>query len=111
MDSIIDIQKMYSAVLNAKDLLKPGDRFRTHRCGGSKPTFTFDQWYNDLIVTKSGVVDIAAISIDRLNGCQIDLSTPIRISIEEAMGIAEKWKQEEKRLQESKLCDIKEVPF
>lgn len=56
------------AVGNAKAILKPGDRIRVSRCGGIRATYTFDHWDGNWIVSKSGIDDLHALSVDRLNG-------------------------------------------
>ncbi len=57
---------------NAMKILKKGDRFRASRCGGIRATYTFSHWDGCWIVTRSGISDIAAIHIDRLNGEAVD---------------------------------------
>lgn len=64
-----------AATENAKSILKPGDRIRASRCGGLKRTYNFESWEGDWIITKSGISDIAAIHIDRLNGEKIDFKS------------------------------------
>ena len=56
------------AVENAKRVLKPGDRIRCSRCGGIRVTYTFSHWDGWWAVSKSGIDDLSAISIDMLNG-------------------------------------------
>ena len=55
------------ATERAKRILKPGDRIRASRCGG-KSTYIFDGWEGRWIVSRTGIDDISAIHIDRLNG-------------------------------------------
>lgn len=69
--NLIDHQ---TAVANAKRILKPGDRIRVSRCMGIKRTYTFDAWDGNWIVSKTGVDDIAAGHIDRLNGNPVDFT-------------------------------------
>lgn len=56
------------ATENAKKVLKPGDRIRCSRCGGIRATYTFSHWDGNWAVSKSGISDLSANSIDRLNG-------------------------------------------
>lgn len=60
------------ATFHAKNILKAGDRIRASRCGGIRATYTFVCWDGDWIVTKSGINDIAAIHIDKVNGNQVN---------------------------------------
>jgi hypothetical protein len=63
-----------AAIANAKRILKPGDRIRVSRCMGVKRTYTFDGWDGIWIVSKTGINDIAAGHIDRLNGGPVDFA-------------------------------------
>jgi hypothetical protein len=67
---------VFSAIINAKKILKKGDRFRASICGGSKPIYIFECWFGLGISSKSGVMDIAAADIDRLNGLPVNFSLP-----------------------------------
>lgn len=67
-------RRTIQATERAKKVLKRGDRIRAGRCGGIFRTYTFDSWDGMWIVTKSGICDIAATAIDRLNGVDIDFS-------------------------------------
>lgn len=58
----------------AKKVLKRGDKIRAGRCGGIHRTYTFECWEGMWIVTKSGINDIAATAIDRLNGIDVDFT-------------------------------------
>lgn len=62
------IEEHKLATKNAQDVLCVGDKIRASRCGGIKSTYTFLRWENDFIVSKSGIDDISALNIDRLNG-------------------------------------------
>lgn len=55
-------------VERAKKVLKRGDRIRVSRCGGIVATYTFDHWDGYWIVSKSGIDDLAAGSISKING-------------------------------------------
>jgi len=59
-------------VSRAKQVLKKGDRVRLTHCPGTKRTITFERWDGNWIVSKSGKDDYSAMSIDRLNGLQIN---------------------------------------
>lgn len=61
-------QRSLRAVENAKKVLKPGDRIRVTKCPGTKRWITFSRWDGCWIVSKSGINDYAASTIDRLNG-------------------------------------------
>ena len=64
------------AVEKAKKVLKQGDRLRVTKCPGTKRWITFDHWDGCWIVSKSGIDDYAALTIDRLNGEPVDFCTP-----------------------------------
>lgn len=57
---------------NAKRVLKKGDKIRVTKCPGTKRTITFERWDGHWIVSKSGIDDYAASTIDRLNGEPVD---------------------------------------
>lgn len=61
-------KKWLEAVNEAKQVLKKGDRIRLRKCPGTKRTITFDSWDGNWIVSKSGINDYSAMSIDMLNG-------------------------------------------
>lgn len=63
------------ATFAAKKVLKVGDKIRASRCGGIRATYVFSHWDGNWIVSKSGVDDISANNIDRLNGEPIDFSS------------------------------------
>lgn len=48
--------------------LRVGDRVRVTKCPGTKRTFTFNYWDGGWMVSKSGIDDYCAVSIDRVNG-------------------------------------------
>jgi len=60
---------------SAKNTLKRGDRLRVTRCPGTKRWVTFDHWDGYWIVTKSGIDDIHAINVDRVNTESVDFTT------------------------------------
>ena len=64
-------------VTRAKKVLQKGDRIRVTKCPGTKRTITFDSWDGNWIVSKSGINDYAATSIDRLNGEPINFKKEI----------------------------------
>lgn len=66
-------QEWLNSVAKAKKVLKKGDRIRVTKCPGTKRTVTFDHWDGNWIVSKSGINDYAATSIDRLNGKPVKL--------------------------------------
>jgi hypothetical protein len=77
MSSISNEEKraiFLKALAKAKTILKEGDRFRCERCGGIKRTYTFSHFDGNCIVSKSGIYDLAAPCIDRLNGKPIDFT-------------------------------------
>lgn len=67
-------KRLTEATDRAKMVLKRGDRIRAGRCGGIHRTYTFECWEGMRIVTKSGIDDIAATAIDRVNGVDVDFS-------------------------------------
>ncbi len=71
------IEKFKTAVENAKKTLKKGDKIRVSRCGGIVATYTFEGWDGNWIVSKSGIDDLSASSIEKLNGAPIDFTTKI----------------------------------
>lgn len=60
---------------SAKTTLKKGDRLRVTGCLGTKRWVTFDHWDGCWIVTKSGIDDIHAINVDRVNTESVDFTT------------------------------------
>lgn len=70
------IQRFRAAAANARKILKPGDRIRVTKCPGTKRWITFSGWNGDWIVSKSGINDYAATTIDRLNGKPVDFLPP-----------------------------------
>lgn len=70
------IQRFRTATANARKILKPGDRIRVTKCPGTKRWITFLDWDGDWIVSKSGINDYAATTIDRLNGKPVDFLSP-----------------------------------
>jgi hypothetical protein len=60
---------------SAKTILKLGDRLRVVRCPGTKRWVTFDHRDGYWIVTKSGIDDIQAINVDRVNTESVDFTT------------------------------------
>lgn len=73
-EKYLKIQRFNTAVENAKATLKKGDRIRVSRCGGIVATYTFDHWDGNWIVSKSGIDDLAATSIEKLNGVPINFA-------------------------------------
>ena len=67
-EKTIKEKKWVESVNEAKQVLKKGDRIRLRKCPGRKRTITFDRWDGNWIVSKSGVNDYSALSIDKLNG-------------------------------------------
>lgn len=67
-------KRVTEATDRAKDVLRSGDRIRAGRCGGIHRTYTFECWEGMWIVTKSGINDIAATHIDRVNGVDVDFT-------------------------------------
>ncbi|AOU98866.1 hypothetical protein BI364_13670 [Acidihalobacter yilgarnensis] len=60
------------ATLNAKGLLKTGDRLRVKLPSGELRTITFDGWRGSQIVTRGGIRIAEALAVDRLNGQPVD---------------------------------------
>lgn len=69
------IEKAKLAIENAKKILKEGDRIRVSRCGGIVATYTFSHWDGNWIVSKSGIDDLSASSISRVNGQPVKFET------------------------------------
>lgn len=65
-----------AAAINAKKILKLGDRVRVTKCPGTKRTITFAGWDGDWIVSKSGINDYAASNVDMVNGLIVDFGRP-----------------------------------
>lgn len=64
-------QKEYEgkeAELNAKKILKKGDRVRCTKCPGTKRVFTFSHWDGCWMVSKSGINDYHPVNVDMVNG-------------------------------------------
>lgn len=62
------------ATANAKLVLKSGDKIRVSRCGGIRATYVFSHWDGNWAVSKSGIDDLSANSIDRLNGKPVNFA-------------------------------------
>jgi len=65
------------AVDNAKKVLVAGDRIRVTKCPGTKRWITFSHWDGVWIVSKSGIDDYSASSIDMRNGSPVDFCPEI----------------------------------
>ena len=65
-------KQFFDAAENAKKVLKKGDKIRVTKCPGTKRTITFSHFDGNWIVSKSGINDYSARSIDRLNGFPIN---------------------------------------
>ena len=73
----MDRQKEWLECVNcAKQVLKRGDRIRVTKCPGRKRTITFNHWDGPWIVSKSGINDYAATSIDMVNGKSMSFKRP-----------------------------------
>lgn len=59
-------------LLNAKKIIKVGDRIRCTKCLGKKSVFTFSHWDGSWMVSKSGINDYHPINVEVLNGIAID---------------------------------------
>lgn len=103
--------KVLSATDNAKRILKPGDRIRSNRCCGVKTSYTFDGWDRDWVISKSGINDIAACSIDLLNGEPVDFSIPETVTLAEATKVVEHYIKAEKRLKSAPIIKDSSIPF
>lgn len=68
------IRKSLICEQNAKKILKKGDRLRVSKCPGTKRYITFERWDGHWIVSKSGIDDYSPVSVDRLNGKEVDFS-------------------------------------
>ena len=73
-DKKIRYSRFLAAALEAKKVLKKGDRIRVTKCPGTKRTITFDHWDGNWIVSKSGIDDYSATTIDKLNGETVDFN-------------------------------------
>lgn len=69
------IQQHRKATELAKKVLKSGDKIRCSRCPGRLVTYRFSHWDGSWIVSASGINDIAAMNIDRLNGQPISFQS------------------------------------
>lgn len=64
------------AEINARKVLKPGDRLRVSKCPGTKRWITFAGWDGNWIVSKSGINDFHPRCVDMINGVPVDLTKP-----------------------------------
>lgn len=64
------------AAANAKRILKPGDKIMVKRCGGMKVRYEFAGWCRNgqWAFSKTGVDDIHAINIYKVNGRFVDFT-------------------------------------
>lgn len=69
------IAKCRLATENAKKVLKEGDRICVRRCCGLHRTYTFSHWDGNWAVSKSGIDDLAANNITKLNGMPVDFTS------------------------------------
>ncbi len=60
------------AEVNAKKILKTGDRIRCTKCPGTKRMFTFSHWDGCWMVSKSGINDYHPANVDVVNGVAVD---------------------------------------
>lgn len=60
--------------INAKKVLKQGDRIRCKKCPGTKRVFTFSHWDGCWMVSKSGINDYHPVNVDVVNGVAVDFS-------------------------------------
>lgn len=58
-----------------KTILKTGDRVRCTKCPGTKRTFTFAMFDGIWMVSKTGICDYYPLSLDRINGKDIDVNS------------------------------------
>ena len=80
---LLHIRQVLRATINARKILVPGDRIRVTRCPGTKRTVTFVCWDGSWIVSRSGINDICAVSIDKLNGKEINITECMPLNKEE----------------------------
>jgi hypothetical protein len=69
------------AVENAKQVLVAGDRLRVTKCPGTKRWISFAGWDGNWIVSKSGINDYAASSVDMVNDKPVDFCLPTGDSV------------------------------
>lgn len=62
------------AEVNAKEMLKPGDRLRVTKCPGTKRWITFSHRNGHWIVSKSGIGDYHPFLVDMLNDQPVDFT-------------------------------------
>lgn len=69
------------ATANAFRTLKRGDKIMVKRCGGLRVRYTFERWeFNgQWAVSKTGVNDIHAIHIYKVNGKLVDFTSGGRL--------------------------------
>ena len=60
------------AVVNAKSILKAGDRVRCRKCPGTLRVFTFSYWSGQWLVSKSGIHDYHPLEVDMVNRVKVD---------------------------------------
>ena len=65
-------KRFHAATKNAKKVLRVGDRVRVTKCPGTKRTITFSHWDGPWIVSKSGIDDYSATTVDRVNGIAVN---------------------------------------
>ena len=62
------------AEVNAKEMLKPGDRLRITKCPGTKRWIIFSHWDGHWIVSKLGIDDYHPVNVDFVNGLPVDFA-------------------------------------
>ncbi len=68
--------RLKAATDRARRVLRMGDRIVVTRCPGTKRTVTFEHWDGDWIVSRSGIDDISASNISKVNGEPVNFLEP-----------------------------------
>lgn len=76
-ERVVRRAKALCAVAMARCLVKRGDKLRVTKCPGTKRTMTFKRWAgpdSPWMVSKSGIDDYHPVTIDKINGADIDIA-------------------------------------
>jgi hypothetical protein len=76
------------AEINAKKILKNGDRVRCTKCPGRKRVFTFSHFDGCWMVSKSGINDYHPINVDLVNGVAVDFQHDSKLPVDNFIALA-----------------------
>jgi hypothetical protein len=63
----------------AKLVLKPGDRLRVNRSGGTHVTITFHGWNGNWIRGKTDIEEVSPCGVDLVNGRPVDFGAAVNV--------------------------------